>query len=63
MVDVVMSDVKKLEVVKEGNDKAFIQLIDVVESAYRDLSMEAEISNSSCVSLIEEKLSKDIKKV
>ena len=65
MVDVVMNDVKNLEVVKEGNDEAFIKLIDVVESACRDLlmvKMEAEISNSSCVSLIEEKLPEDIKR-
>ena len=65
LADVVMYDIKKLRVTREGDDKRFIDLIDIVEKGYRDLlrvGIEREISNTSTVSIIEEKLPKDIRR-
>ena len=59
LADVVMYDIKKLRAVREGDDKRFIDLVDIVEKGYRDLlrvEIEQQISNTSTVSIIEEKL-------
>ena len=61
--DVVMYDIKSLKAVREGDDKKFIQLINIMERGYRDLArlgVQYEILNSTTVSLIEEKLPRDI---
>ncbi|CAB4004716.1 Hypothetical predicted protein [Paramuricea clavata] len=50
---------------QEGDDKSFLELINTVEKGYQDLArinMESEISNSGTVSLIEERLPRDIKR-
>ena len=63
--DAVMSDIKKLRSVKEGDDRRFVELVDVVESGYRDLErlkLDKEISNSTAVSIIEDKLPRDIRR-
>ena len=65
LVDVGMYDIKKLRAIREGDDKRFIDLVDVVEKGYRDLlrlGIEQEMSNTSTVSIIEEKLPKDIRR-
>ena len=62
LADVVMRDIKKLCAIREGDDRRF-DVVDVVEKGYCDLSrvgIEREISNTSTVSIIEEKLPKDI---
>ena len=64
LTDVVMFDIKQLKVIKEGDNKRFIELVDAVEREYRDLerlSIQHEISNSTTVSMIEEKLSRDVR--
>ena len=64
LADVVMYDIKKLCAIREGDDKRFIDLVDV-EKGHRDLlrvGIEQEISNTSTVSIIEEKLPKDIRR-
>ena len=65
LADVVMYDIKKLRAIRERDDKVFIYLVDVVEKGCRDLlrvGIEREISNTSTVSIIEEKLPKDIRR-
>ena len=65
MIDVVMYDIKKLRPIKEGEDKLFIELVDIVERGYYDLKRigaESEISNASTVSTIEERLPSNIKR-
>ena len=49
----------------EGDDNAFLELVNTVEKGYQDLAridMEVEISNSGTVSLIEERLPRDVKR-
>ena len=55
----IMKEIKKLSPVKDGDNRSFIRLVDTIEGCYRDLvriHKEAEICNSTIVSLIEEKL-------
>lgn len=64
VIDVIMNDIKTMQSVKENENNKFIKLVETVECAYRDLerlNLEREISNTSTVSLIEEKLPLDIK--
>ena len=65
IVDVIINELKCIRPVKDDYDQALIQLVDTVETAHRDLSIvgvESELSNSSLVSLIEEKLPKHIRR-
>lgn len=65
LADVVVFDIKNMGYVKEGDDEAFLELVNTVERGYRDLirvKMECEISNNGTVSLIEERLPRDIKR-
>ena len=65
LVDIVMYEIKRLRIVKEGDYKRFMQLVDVVEAGYRDLEragIKSEISNTTTVSLIEEKLPRNVKR-
>ena len=55
--DAIMNDIKKLRAVREGEDRRFVELVDVVESGFRDLErleLQKEMSNSTAVSIIEE---------
>jgi hypothetical protein len=64
LTDAVMYDIKMLKPVTDGEDKKFVALVNCIEKGYRELErigMGAEISNSSIVGLIEEKLPKTIK--
>ena len=64
--DDVMNDIKRLKSVKEGDDRRFIELVDVVEGGFRDLErlkLDKEISNSTAVSTIEDKLPRDIRRM
>ena len=63
VIDVIMKDIKRLTPVKKKENKKFVQLVDIVEKAYRDLNrlnLQNQISNASTVSMIEEKLPPDI---
>ena len=65
LVDVVVYDIKNIKHLQEGDDQSFLELINTVEKGYQDLArinMESEISNSGIVSLIEERLPRDIKR-
>ena len=64
IVDAIMFEIKQLKPVSEGDGRKFVDLVDTVERCYRDLAhikMESEISNSTIVSLIEERLPTTIK--
>ena len=59
-----MFDIKSLKPMSDGEDKRFVDMVCCVERSYRELErigMGAEISNSSVVGIIEEKLPKTIK--
>ena len=63
--DVVMFDIKQLKVIKEGDNKRFIELFDTVERGYCDLerlSIQHEIFKSTAVSMIKEKLPGDVRR-
>lgn len=65
LVDAIMSEIKKLKLNKDGDPNATLDMINVIERAHRDLKslgLEKEISNSTIVSMIEEKLPEDIEK-
>ena len=65
LADVVMYDIKQLRSIKEGEEKKFLEFVETIERGYRDLArlkIEHEISNTSVVSIIEEKLPKDVKR-
>ena len=60
LADAVMTDIKRLKVVLEGDGRKMVELVNVVERGYRDLEragMSNEISNAVAMSWIEEKLS------
>ena len=64
ITDAIMYDIKHLKTVPDGDGRRFAEFVNTVERSYRDLSrisMESEISNSTIVSLIEEKLPNSVK--
>ena len=65
LADIVVNDIKRLKCIREGDNKGIISLVDIIERGYRDLELlglEKEISNTGTVSLIEEKLPRDIRR-
>ena len=59
LADIIINEIKNLRSIQDGDAKHFIELVDVVERGYKDLTriaFEHEISNSAVVSLIEERL-------
>ena len=63
LVDVIMYDINNLKPVADGEDKKFLELVDCVERCHQELkraNMEGEISNSTIVGLIEERIPKTI---
>ena len=40
LADIVMYEIKRLRIVKEGDDMRFMQLVDVVEAGYRELELK-----------------------
>ena len=63
MIDVVVNDIRRLTIVHEGEEQKLLHLIDTVERGYRDLfhmKLDKEMLNNTVVSMIEEKLPRDI---
>ena len=57
--DVVLNEIKKLKPIKEGDDRAFIDTVDIIENCYLDLKkikLEAEMNTTTMVSEIEKLL-------
>ena len=64
VVDIIMNEIKRLQPIQEDDFHSLISLIDVVERGYMDLSrlnIEQEVANSQTVSIVEEKLPRDVK--
>ena len=64
VIDSIMREIKKLKPGRDGETMKFILFVDTVERAFRDLEslgLEREVSNASTVSMIEDKLSPEIK--
>ena len=60
----ILSDINQLSPVPDGDGRKFVNLADVVEKCHCDLeriNMESEISNSTMVGAIEDKLPPTIK--
>ena len=65
LADLVIHDIRKLKPVKDGEYKRFIEFVEVIERGFRDLELlkiSREMSNTGTVSLIEERLPKDIRR-
>ena len=64
LVDLVMKDIKNMKSIKEADYKGFIEMVNVVDKGYRDLArlkVDRELSNSTAVSIIEERMPLNIK--
>ena len=59
MADTIMQDFEKMKPVRDGEDKRFVEFVDVIEKSFNDLTkmgMEREISNTRVVGDIERRL-------
>ena len=66
VIDTIMTEIKNLTHVNNANSQEFIQLITTIENGYRDLErlkLESEIANSTAISIIEDKLPNDIRRL
>lgn len=65
VVDVIIDSINAVKVIKDGEHKRFVEFVNIVEDAYRDLvilGLEKEITTTSSVSIIEKKLPADVRK-
>ena len=65
VVDVIIDEIKRFRMLREGEDKRFIEFVTLIEDGYRDLKrlgLETEITTTSSVSVIEKALPPDIKR-
>ena len=65
LADAIIDSVQRVKPIKEGEDKRFIEFIEIVEGGYRDLlriGLEREITTTSSVSIIEKRLPPNIRK-
>ena len=64
LADTIMNDIKHIKPVNDGDDKAFLKMVNLLENGYNDLrriGLDREISNSTIASMVEEKLPKTIR--
>ena len=65
ITDTIINDIKRLEIIKEGESEKFVAFVDLSEDSYRDLKrlkLEKEITTTSSVGIIESKLPSDVRK-
>ena len=65
VADVVMCAIQNMKPIREGENKKFVEFINVIDDGYRDLrrlGLEKEITTTSSVSIIERKLPNDVKR-
>lgn len=65
VADAIMNTIQSIKPIREGENRKFVELVDAVESGYRDLKrlgLEREITTTSSVSIIERKLPTEIRK-
>ena len=64
--ETIMNEIKRLVPVSEGDNRGFVHFVNTVESGYRDLErlkLEKEMANSTAISIIEDKLPQDIRRL
>ena len=65
LVDAIMSEVKCMPTCEGGDERAILNMINLIERAHRDLvllGLKSEISNSTIASVIEQRMPREIKK-
>ena len=65
VADVVMCAIQNMKPIRGGENKKFVEFINVIGDGYRDLrrlGLEKEITTTSSVSIIERKLPNDVKR-
>ena len=65
ITDVIINSIQRVKAIKEGEDKRFVEFVEIIESGYRDLlrlGLEKEITTTSFVSIIEKRLPADIRR-
>ena len=65
VADVITDSVQRVRAIKEGENRRFIEFIDIVDNGYRyllRLGLENEITTTSSVSIIEKKLPPDVRR-
>jgi len=65
VADIIIDEKKRFRMLREGEDKGFIEFVTLIEDGYRDLKrlcLEREITTTSSVSVIEKALPPDIKR-
>ena len=65
VADVIIDSIRRTKIIREGEDKRLVEFVNMLEDGYRDLrrlGLEAEITTTSSVSIIERKLPMDIRR-
>ena len=65
VADVIIDGIRRTRILREGEEKRFVEFVEIVEDGYRDLKrlgLESEITTTSSVSIIEKKLPADIRR-
>ncbi|PFX30350.1 hypothetical protein AWC38_SpisGene4867 [Stylophora pistillata] len=65
VAEVIIDGLRRTRIVREGEEKRFVELVEIVENGYRDLKrlgLESEITTTSSFSIIEKKLTADIRR-
>lgn len=65
VTDIIIDEIRRTRIIREGEEKRFVEFVEIVEDGYRDLKrlgLESEITTTSSVSIIEKKLPADIRR-
>ena len=65
ITDVIINSIQQVKAIKEGEDKRFVEFVEIIESGYQDLlrlGLEKEKTTTSSVSIIEKRLPADIRR-
>ena len=65
VADVIIDGIRRTRILREGEEKRFVEFVEIVEDGHRDLKrlgLESEITTTSSVSIIEKKLPADIRR-
>ena len=65
VTDIIIDEIRRTRIIREGEEKRFVEFVEIVEDGYRDLKrlgLESEITTTSSVSIIEKKLPTDIRR-
>ena len=65
VADVIIDGIRRTRFIREGEEKRFVEFVEIIEDGYRDLKrlgLESEITTTSSVSIIEKKLPADIRR-